>query len=196
MADTAVNPLLVGEVHKTEAPAFVHPDKWFSCVLQMGANCRWRKYGPGHWVRDKENDAEDMQENPIKAYRHVPAIHDVRSITGVSLNGLIQRHRDWLNASIDTKGPETDQHRNLIDRQLLVLKYAETTTEPEELQRNNRNGSVNERTIKLIASEVAAATVNKQQAAPAIDIDTIKIIVAEAATQAAVAAVKALKKEK
>ena len=194
MADTAIKPLLVKEVHQAERLPHVHPDKWFSCVLQMGANCRWRKYGCGHWVRDKENDTEDMNEKPIKAWIHVPAIHEVESITGKTLNGLIQRHNDWVKASIDTKGPEGDPNRMLIDRQLLVLKYDETTTEPEELQRNNRNGSVSERTVKAIASEVAAATVNKQ--APPLSIDTIKIIVAEAATQAAVAAVKALKKEK
>ncbi len=196
MAETANVALLVKEVHQTKRMPFVHPDHWFSCVLQMGSNCRWRKYGPGHWVRDKENDTEDMQERLIKAWRHVPAIHEVESITGKTLNGLIQRHNDWVKASIDTKGPEGDEWRMLIDRQLLVLKYGETTVEPEELQRNNRNGSVSERTIKAIASEVAAATVNKQAAPPALDIDTIKIIVAEAATQAAVAAVKAFKKEK
>ena len=98
--------------------------KFYRLIIQVGANCRWRKCGGGRWKRNESEDAGDG-----KAYLHVPALHETGSITSVVANGLIEFHNRWIERNKKAAAG------GAIEQQLLVLSLHVTDEVPPEVEK-------------------------------------------------------------
>jgi hypothetical protein len=107
----------------------INPDKSYRAVIQLGANRRWRQFGHGSWVLNREFTEDGVKR---RSYKHAAALHEVGPVSGSILRGLAVHHNEWLSdnatkRTIGTRDDKTPIYSGDIGRQLLIVDYNETT---------------------------------------------------------------------
>lgn len=148
----------------------IDPKKSYRAKLQMGEKARWRGMKGGRYERVGDQPNGDVE------YKHVPAIHITKVITGATLLGLIMIHNRWVQQN-RSRDPilGTDSSRGTarrrferrpvngefglvyagdVRRQFLVIDYIEVEELAEE-PNQNQNAQILE-AIKLNTDAVMA----------------------------------------
>lgn len=127
---------------------YVEDEATYYVTLQLGASNRWRGYGGGSWVEDRNYVGDSPQD---RRFIHTPAIHErCGPFSGRVVNGLISTHNSWKekNSARVRGGGE-------IQFQLLVLSLE--ATNDAAVDQGNR-GSKFEDMIRTIVKETIEAS--------------------------------------